>query len=121
MVMEEHSRLLCAFYLYKSDYNFKKLFSISEYYDKNRKSFYDAIQSVRDKNMNMTGWLEYFVKGFLLQMNSVMDIGKKVIFKDALIQNYNLSQRQAVIIDYILKNERLVPKDFEKLCIKMER
>ena len=43
--------------------------------------------------MDMIGWLECFVKGFLLQMNSVMDIGKKVIFKDALIQNYNLSQR----------------------------
>ena len=33
------SRLLCAFYLYKSDYNFKKLFSISEYYDKKQKKF----------------------------------------------------------------------------------
>ena len=115
------SRLLCAFYLYRSDYDFKKLFSISEYYDKDRKNFYDAIQSVRDKNMDMTGWLEYFVKGFLFQMNSVMGIGKKVIFKDALIQNHNLSQRQAMIIEHILENEKLVPKDFEKLCIKMGR
>ena len=67
----------------------------------------------------MTGWLEYFVKGFLFQMNSVMGIGKKVIFKDALIQNHNLSQRQAMIIEHILENEKLVPKDFEKLCVKM--
>ena len=113
------SRLLCAFYLYKSDYDFKKLFSISKYYDKDRQKFYSAIQSVRDNNMDMTGWLEYFIKGLLFQMNSVMNIGKKVIFKDALIQNHNLSQRQAVIIEHILENEKLIPKDFEKLCIKI--
>ena len=115
------SRLLCALYLYKSDYDFKKLFSISEYYDKNRRSFYDAIQSVRDNNMDMTSWLEYFVKGFLFQMNSVMDIGKKVIFKDALVQNHNLSPRQVLILDHILEHEKLVPKEFEKLYIKMSR
>ena len=115
------SRLLCAFYLYKSDYDFKKLFSISEYYDKDRRGFYDAIQAVRNNKMDMTVWLEYFVKGFLFQMTSVIDIGKKVIFKDALIQGHNLSQRQAMIIEHILENERLLPKDFEKLCIKMGR
>ena len=113
------SRLLCAFYLYKSDYDFKKLFSISEYYDKDRANFYNAIQSVRENNMDMTSWLEYFVKGFLFQMNNIMDIGKKVIFKDALIQNYNLSKRQAIILEHILENEKLLPKDFEKLCVKI--
>ena len=113
------SRLLCTAFLYQKDYDFKKLFSISEYYDKDRQNFYKAIQSVRNNNMDMTGWLEYFVKGFLFQMNLVMDIGKKVIFKDALIQNHNLSHRQGVVIEHILENGKLIPKDFEKLCSKM--
>ena len=115
------SRLLCTAYLYKEDYDFKKLFSISQYYDRDRRGFYDAIQGVRDKNMDMTGWLEYFVKGFLFQMNEVMDIGKKVIFKDALMQNHNLSQRQGLIIEHILEKGKLIPKDFEDLCSKMSR
>ena len=115
------SRLLCTAYLYKEDYDFKKLFSISQYYDKDRRDFYSAIQSVRDKNMDMTGWLEYFVKGFLFQMNEVMNIGKKVIFKDSLIQDYSLSKRQGVIIQYILENEKLTPKDFDKLIIQMTK
>ena len=97
------SRLLCALYLYKSDYDFKKLFSISEYYDKDRRSFYQAIQSVRKNNMDMTCWLEYFVKGFLFQMREVMDQGKKVILKDTLVQDHNLSKRQAVILEHILE------------------
>ena len=114
------SRLLCTAYLYKEDYDFKKLFSISEYYDKDRQNFYKAIQSVRNNNMDMTGWLEYFVKGFLFQMNEVMDIGKKIIFKDALIQDYNLSQRQGLIIEHILEKGKLTPKDFEELKKKMQ-
>ena len=33
----------------------------------------------------------------------------------------NLSKRQAVILEYTLENEKLLPKDFEKLCAKMGR
>ena len=115
------SRLLCALYLYKSDYDFKRLFSISEYYDKDRTRFYNAIQAIRENNMDMTVWLEYFVEGFLFQMNEVMTAGKKVIGKDALVEKYSLSDRQGVIIEHILENESLVPKDFDRLCVKMGR
>ena len=113
------SRLLCAAYLHKADYDFKRLFSISEYYDKDRRSFYDAIRSVENNNMNMTPWLEYFVKGFWIQMNDVMTAGKRVILKDALTRDHNLSQRQSVIIEHILENGKLIPKDFDLLCEKM--
>ena len=75
------SRLLCALYLYKSDYDFKKLFSISEYYDKDRRSFYQAIQSVRKNNMDMTCWLEYFVKGFFISNEGSHGAGEKSYFK----------------------------------------
>lgn len=113
------SRLLSTFHLYKSGYDFKRLFSISEYYDKDRPHFYRAIQSVRENNMDMTGWLSYFVKGFLFQMNEVIEVGKKVIFKDALIKNYSLSERQGIIVEHILDNKKLLPKDFEALLEKM--
>ncbi len=69
----------------------------------------------------MTSWLEYFVQGFLFQMNEVMDIGKKVIFKDALIKNHNLSQRQGLIIEHILEKGKLIPKDFEELKKKIQK
>ena len=113
------SRLLCAAYLHKKNYDFKRLFSISQYYDQDRNLFYRAIQSVRDNDMDMTEWLEYFVEGFLVQMNDVMSVGKQVILKDALIQNHNLSLRQGIIIEHILENGKLVPKEFDLLCKKM--
>ena len=115
------SRLLCAAHLHKSEYDFKKLFSISEYYDKDRSSFYNALQSVKNNNMDMTFWLEYFVKGFWVQMNEVMTIAKRLILKDALTRNHNLSQRQGLIIEHILENGEFVPKDFNLLYKKMEK
>ena len=36
-------------------YDFKRLFVISEYYDRDRQAFYRAIQGVRDRDMDMTG------------------------------------------------------------------
>ena len=57
------SRLLSTLCLYRAGYDFKRLFTISEYYDRDRPSFYRAIQSVRESGMDMTGWLEYYVEG----------------------------------------------------------
>jgi Fic family protein len=52
------SRLLSTLCLYRDGYDFKRLFTISEYYDRDRSAFYRAIQSVRDNSMDFTGWLE---------------------------------------------------------------
>jgi Fic family protein len=49
------SRLLSTLCLYRAGYDFKRLFSISEYYDRNRTSFYVALQSVREHEMDLTG------------------------------------------------------------------
>ncbi|MDP2862057.1 MAG: Fic family protein [Desulfobacterales bacterium] len=51
------SRLLTTLCLYRTGYDFKRLFTISEYYDRDRLAFYRAIQSVRERGMDMTGWL----------------------------------------------------------------
>ncbi len=57
------SRLLSTLCLYKAGYDFKRLFTISEYYDRDRPAFYRKIQSVRENGMDMTGWLDYFITG----------------------------------------------------------
>ena len=50
------SRLLSTLCLYRAGYDFKRLFTISEYYDRDRATFYSAIQNVRERDMDMTGW-----------------------------------------------------------------
>ncbi len=57
------ARILSTLILYKTGYDFKRLFTISEYYDKSRPAYYRAIQSVRKNNMDMTHWQQYFTNG----------------------------------------------------------
>ena len=57
------SRLLSTLCLYRAGYDFKRLFTISEYYDRDRAAFYGALQGVRQANMDMTGWIEFFTEG----------------------------------------------------------
>lgn len=49
------SRLLSTLCLYRAGYDFKRLSTISEYYDRDRPAFYAAIQGVRDRGMDLTG------------------------------------------------------------------
>lgn len=71
------ARLLSTLYLYKTGYDFKRLFTISEYYDRDRSNYYKAIQAVREKDMNMTSWLEYFVNGLALSCRKFRTVANK--------------------------------------------
>jgi len=55
------SRWLSTLCLYRTGYDSKRLFTISEYYDRDRSAFYRAIQSVSEREMDLTGGTEYFV------------------------------------------------------------
>lgn len=46
------SRLLSMLCLHRTGCDFKRLFTISEYYDRDRAAFHAAIQSVREQNMD---------------------------------------------------------------------
>lgn len=115
------SRLLSTLYLYRAGYDFKRLFTISEYYDRDRQSFYRAIQGVRESGMDMTGWLEYFVGGLATQLAEVRQRGEQAIRRDVLVKQYGLSDRQAEAIKYILEHESLTIQDFERLCPDINR
>lgn len=115
------SRLLSTLYLYQAGYDFKRLFTISEYYDQNRPAFYRAIQSVRERDMDMTGWLEYFVKGLTSQLAEVRDRGERAIRRDVLVKKYGLSERQAMALSYILEHGSLGIQNFERLCPEVSR
>lgn len=109
------SRLLSTLYLYRAGYDFKRLFTISEYDDRNRLEFYQAIQSVRDLNMDMTDWLECFVEGLATQLAEVKKHAEQAIRKDLLVKRFRLSDRQAEAIAYILEHNTITIQDFKGL------
>ena len=115
------SRLLSTLCLYRSGYDFKRLFTISEYYDRDRAAFYRAIQNVRERNMDMTGWLEYFVEGLATQMAETKERGEKAIRTDILAKEHGLSDRQALALAYVLEQGALTIQDYEQLCPSVNR
>jgi len=115
------SRLLSTLCLYKSGYDFKRLFTISEYYDRDRPSFYRSIQSVRENDMDMTAWLDYFTTALETQMVEVKERGEQVIRRDVLVQKYGLNERQGKALGFILEHKKLTIQDFEELCPDVNR
>jgi len=104
------ARLLSTLILYKTGYDFKRLFTLSEYYDEDRPVYYKAIQSVRENNMDMTIWLEYFVEGLSSQMSDIMGKSKRVIKYDSVLQKaeaLGLKDRQINALRFIIQNQSI--------------
>ena len=110
------SRLLSTLCLYRKGYDFKRLFTISEFYDRDRNGFYTAIQGVRERGMDVTGWLEYFTDGLATQMREVQERGEQVIRLDLLARKHALNDRQRLAVRHALENEGVTLKEFAGLC-----
>ena len=115
------SRLLSTLCLYKAGYDFKRLFTISEYYDRDRPTFYRSIQSVRENGMDMTGWLDYFITGLETQMIEVKERGEQVIRKDVLVRKHGLNDRQSKALGFLLEHGKMTIQDYERLCPDVNR
>jgi len=115
------SRLLSTLCLYRRGYDFKRLFTISEFYDRDRRAFYNAIQSVRDTGMNMTSWLEYFVDGLSTQLTEVQERGRLAISKDILAKKHELSERQTRVLSLAMERASFTIQDVEGMIPSVNR
>ena len=55
------ARVLAALILYKRGFNTKQFFCLDDYYDFDRQAYYKTLQSVNQKTLDLTKWLEYFI------------------------------------------------------------
>jgi len=115
------SRLLSTLCLYRAGYDFKRLFTISAYYDRDRTAFYRAIQNVRERDMDLTGWLEFFTEGLATQLEEVKTRGERAIRADILVREHRLSDRQALALGRVLEAGRLTIQELEALCPGVNR
>ncbi len=116
------ARLLATLCLYRSGYDFKKLFTISQYYDRNRQDYYHAIQSVRNNNMDMTGWLEYFTRALETQMHEIQIKGSQAMKLDVLVLRHNLSERQKQALESMIESEKdFTIQQYESFCPSVNR
>ena len=115
------ARLLSTLCLYRKGYDFKRLFTISEFYDRNRTNYYKAIQSVRENKMDLTVWLEYFTGALASQMQEIRKRGESIIRSDVLSKRHHLSKRQTKSLQYMIEHGQLTIKDFEGIYPDVNR
>jgi len=80
-----------------------------------------ALQNVRENDLELTGWLEYFVAGLATQLNEVEIRGKSALQIDILAKKHHLNERQNKALRYLLQHESLNIQDYEELCPNVSR
>lgn len=115
------SRLLSTLCLYRAGFDFKRLFTISEFYDRDRSAFYRALQTVREKDMDLTGWVEFFVGGLATQLEEVKARGTVAIRADIVARTHRLNDRQSAVLTEVLTGGRLSVADLERLFSGVNR
>lgn len=111
------ARVLCTLILYQNGYDFQRLFSLSEFYDRGRMEYYEAIQAARDAGGDLTGWLEFFTDGLRRQLMGVGTIGQGIMRRESVMgraDELRFNERQRKILDHLLDHERVSVDDIVK-------
>ncbi len=108
------SRLLSTLCLYRTGYDFRRLFTLSEYYDRDRPAFYRAIRAVALDELDLTPWLEYFVAGLDIQLAEVRERGRQAILVDVAAQEHSLNGRQAEVLRVLSTEGQMTIRDLEQ-------
>lgn len=64
-------RALALWELYRRGFDTHHVFSVDEFYWENRSRYYAALDAVRERGDDLTGWLEYCAEGLLLTLERV--------------------------------------------------
>jgi|GEM_PF-1453605 len=115
------ARLVSLHCLRSSGYDVKGLYSLSEPYDRDPAVYVRAVRSARDRQGDLTVWLEYFAEMLAGQMRDVQDRAEKVIRRDAIARMHPLSQRQRAALAHALVQGGLTVEDFQILCPGVSR
>ncbi|MCX6705973.1 MAG: Fic family protein, partial [Candidatus Woesebacteria bacterium] len=107
------TRLLTLLYLYQSGYVFKKSLVLEDFYNNNRKRYYENLQTGKSfdarENADLTGWLEYFTEGFLFEVQRVKDL--ILSSSDKSSKQIILNKDELKIVDFTLNLGKITSDD----------
>lgn len=121
------ARLLATLILYTENYDFRKLFALENYYNTNRPAYYEAIHLGKDykkrKEGDLTKWLEYFVVGFLSEMELVMDKIKPFLYfkKAGSGKKIILTKKEMQILDFLQEMNHITSNDVKDILTVTKR
>jgi len=121
------ARALATLILYKRGYNFRHLFALEDYYNRDRQSYYNAInigENYKERRTDFTPWLEYFVKGFKEEIdnvrNMVVVLSRRKINKNIGSKIF-LSKEQMEILDFLDQVGKITVNDVMDILKRPKR
>jgi len=112
------ARVLATLILYLRGFDAKQFFCLDDYYDSDRQAYYRALQSVDQKTLDLTGWLEYFVKGVNVSIYTVKERVIKLSserLRKTKRGQIALTERQMRIIEFINQNGKITNKNLREM------
>ena len=108
-------RVLAALFLYLEKFDVDRFFTLDEYYDNDRQSYYDALNSVDSKTQDLTKWLDYFLEGFKISITEIKD--QILLFSPDKMgkQKIKLSNKYMKILENINLNGSITNSEVQKL------
>ena len=99
------ARILATLTLYIRGFDTKRYFALDDYYDHDRRSYYEVLSRVDTNTINLTEWLEYFTEGVVISIKAVKDkvigISKDIKFLKERGQ-IALTKRQMNIVEHVM-------------------
>lgn len=110
------ARLITLLYLYQSDWAFRKVLVLDEYYNSNRKAYYQALDTGKTykarQGVDITKWLTYFVDGFWKEAVRVHEqvLRLQTVGTEGMTE-MRLDKEELSIIDFVVTTGRITSDD----------
>jgi len=113
------ARAFATLVLYDAGYDFKRFFSLEEYFDSDVEAYYQALLSVQQSdNKNLTYFLEYFTYGLALEIDKVkqkvLKLSQDLKIQRELGQQVALSERQIILLEVLQNQGQITSDDAQK-------
>ena len=112
------TRVLAALILYLRGFDTNQFFCLDDYYNSDRQAYYKGLQSVKPDILDLTNWLEYFVEGVNISIETVKEriirLSSKRLRK-AKRRQIALTERQMRIIEFINQNGKITNRDVREM------
>jgi Fic family protein len=112
------ARVLATLILYLRGFDTKQFFCIDDYYDSDRPAYYRALQSVNQKTLDVTKWLEYFAEGVAVSIDAVKERVVRLSserLRKAKRGQIALTERQMQIVEFITTAGKITSGDIQKM------
>ena len=112
------ARVMASLTLYERGFDVKRFFTLDDYYDQDRRGYYEALDRVDQSSLDLTDWLEYFSDGVATSVKAVREkvigLSKDIKFlKDR--GQIALTERQMKIVERMVEKGKISNREIREM------